>query len=324
MKLKILIISLFIGITVNSNAQVKKIAGEFVETTLTIVGRNSLSSSKVIKEVFTSDFSEYIYKNFDDDIIERLAKSVSENPKLKSYLTKSKTAIKVWSLMGSTNASTNVKLVKYFTEIMDNIGEQKFKNKYVFENIDDILLLKDKKGRLIAEIDNNIIRAKSWKGGLKNELNPLLNERKLIPNSKIIVNGQKYSTDALNRVSEISGNLSRKDLKKVALRNGNNQTVSKQIKNGLANDDAGHIIARMFGGGSELYNYFPMSRKLNRQGGLWAKMEQKWAKALREGKKVDYKITPFYNGGSKRPDKLIVTYTIEGKRITEIFDNTIH
>ena len=125
-----------------------------------------------------------------------------------------------------------------------------------------------------------------------------------------------------------------------AIRNVEAQGLSKKVKNAIPEvengkvkmvaagypvykDEGGHILANMFGGGSEMYNYLPMSKKLNRQGGKWAQMEKKWEKALRQGKKVEYKVKPIYEGSTNRPDKISVTYVIDGKRVTELFDNNL-
>ncbi len=52
-------------------------------------------------------------------------------------------------------------------------------------------------------------------------------------------------------------------------------------------------------------------------------MENTWAKATAEGKKVDVTIKPIYDGNSKRPSEFRVEYAIDGgEPIPEIFPNT--
>lgn len=288
---------------ISSQAQVlRSLGGELIEKTFKISGKKAIKSSDVI--------------------LEKALK---------------KSGLKVLSKMGRTKAARNINVVKYFTKILDDIGEKAFNKKYIFQQSGDVLLIKNKKGRYIASINDNIITAKPWKGG--SDLNPFLNEHVMIPNSIYKINGQSYKTSDNSLYKEMSGVLISLSKNKPA-RSIQMQGLSKKIKGGVVKrkngvivrnksgspvykDDGGHILANMFGGGSEMYNYIPMSRKLNRQGGAWAQMERKWEKALKGGQKVDYKIKPIYQGTSKRPDKIYVTYEIEGKRVTELFDNNI-
>ncbi len=50
-------------------------------------------------------------------------------------------------------------------------------------------------------------------------------------------------------------------------------------------------------------------------------MENSWAKAANEGKKVEVKIKPIYEGSSKRPVKFEVEYKIDGKIYEDDFPN---
>jgi predicted ribonuclease toxin of YeeF-YezG toxin-antitoxin module len=98
-------------------------------------------------------------------------------------------------------------------------------------------------------------------------------------------------------------------------RNTNQQTKAGKtagIKDGLANDDGGHLIASMFDGLGEQINYLPMDKKVNRSGGEWYNLEQKWKNALKNGDDVKVNIKPIYSGDSKRPDKFEVVYTVNG------------
>ena len=335
------ILILFIAIITSGSADaqaLKKYGKEVVEQALKLVGKESIESSDIIiKRVFKDDVAENILERYDDDILEKLAKEVSENSELEGLLTSNNSAFKTWLLLGKTKASKNIEVIKYFSNIMDDLGEQGLKNKYVFQQSGDILIIKSKKGRQIASINNDIITAKPWRGN--KDLNPLLNEHKMIPNSTFKINGQYYKTLEDGKYKEISGVLTHLPKNK-PVRSIKMQSLSKKVKGGIPKtengkiiitqsgspvykDDGGHIIANMFGGGSELYNYFPMSSKINRQGGTWAQMERIWENALRKRKKVDYKIKPIYDGKSQRPDKLYVTYEIDGKRVTELFDNNV-
>ncbi len=51
-------------------------------------------------------------------------------------------------------------------------------------------------------------------------------------------------------------------------------------------------------------------------------MENSWTKATNEGKRVEVKNKPVYNGTSKRPSEYWVEYSIDkGKPIIEKFKN---
>uniref|UniRef100_UPI003734D5B9 DNA/RNA non-specific endonuclease n=1 Tax=Vibrio atypicus TaxID=558271 RepID=UPI003734D5B9 len=85
------------------------------------------------------------------------------------------------------------------------------------------------------------------------------------------------------------------------------------IKDGLTEDDGGHLIASIFDGAGEQINYAPMNANLNR--GAWKAMENRWAKALNGDppKTVKIDIQPIYEGNSKRPEAFEVIYEIDGK-----------
>jgi hypothetical protein len=336
-KLLIFVAVMILPIMIEAQA-LRNIGEEFIERGFKLVGKEYIGSSDfIIRNAFKSDAAKNILKLYDDDVIERLAKLVADNPRMKELLTTNNSALKMYLMMGNTLASKNTNVVKYFSEIMNEVGEKGFKSKYKFHQSGDLLLIKGKNGKHIASIDDGIVTTKPWKG--EKDLNPFLNQYKMIPNTTYKINGQSYKTLSDGRYKEISGTLTRLP-KGIASRSTEMQGLSKKVKNGIPElqggkvrtvqagypvykDDGGHILARMFGGGSEMYNYLPMSKKLNRQGGQWAQMERKWQKALREGKKVDYKINPIYESGTKRPDKFHVTYEIDGKRVTELFDNNI-
>ena len=80
----------------------------------------------------------------------------------------------------------------------------------------------------------------------------------------------------------------------------------------VAGDEGGHLIATIFTGPGEKLNIVPMNSNLNRS--EWKKMENSWAKALKDNKEVDVRIEPIYSGNSERPVKFNVRYTIEGER----------
>ncbi|MGT4652701.1 DNA/RNA non-specific endonuclease, partial [Bacillus cereus] len=83
----------------------------------------------------------------------------------------------------------------------------------------------------------------------------------------------------------------------------------------LLKDDGGHLIASIFKGSGDIDNLVPMSSQINRSGGKWYEMEQRWLKALRADppKHVEVSIEPIYKDDSLRPDSFVIEYNI-GKR----------
>ncbi len=149
----------------------------------------------------------------------------------------------------------------------------------------------------------------SWNKALNGDLKP---------NHKYKVGNHLYETDDAGRVSRVSGKL---DLN-TRDRNTYQQVKSAKeagIKDGLSDDDGGHLIASIFDGPGEQINYAPMNSNLNR--GAWKRMENKWADALKEGKDVKVDIQPVYDGASKRPEAFEVQYWIDGKLHEAAFEN---
>lgn len=93
-----------------------------------------------------------------------------------------------------------------------------------------------------------------------------------------------------------------------------NQYAQKTVggKDRLSNDDGGHLVASIFKGSGEIDNLVPMNATLNRS--EYKSLENTWKKSLEEGKTVEVKIEPIYNGNSSRPSKFEVTYKIDGKK----------
>ncbi|MCC5453125.1 DNA/RNA non-specific endonuclease [Rheinheimera sp. UJ51] len=160
---------------------------------------------------------------------------------------------------------------------------------------------------------------KELEPGSKGSWNKALNG-KLEPNHKYKVGEHLYETDDHGRVTRVSGvlHLTKRD------RNTYQQGKSAKeggIKDGLANDDGGHIIASVLDGAGEQINYVPMDSNLNR--GVWKQMENIWAKALKgpPPQQVKVDIQPVYEGESKRPVAFSVKYWIDGRHSTAHFEN---
>lgn len=101
----------------------------------------------------------------------------------------------------------------------------------------------------------------------------------------------------------------------------NQQRRCCQIKDGQPGDDAGHGIAREFGGPREQFNLFPMNREVNRfsvckDSGMktFRFMEEKIEKAIDSGQSVtQYRLRPSYEGESLRPVGFNARYFVDGR-----------
>lgn len=82
------------------------------------------------------------------------------------------------------------------------------------------------------------------------------------------------------------------------------------IKDGLSNDQGGHINAAQNGGAGEQINYLPQDAIVNN--GEYKKLENLWAQAVQNGDDVKVTVKPTYTGESKRPDSFNVSYTVNG------------
>ncbi len=145
--------------------------------------------------------------------------------------------------------------------------------------------------------------------GAKGSWNKQLNGE-LTPNHKYKVGSHTYETDDMGRVKRVSGDLDLNTRDRNTYQQGKSAKLDG-IKDGLDDDDGGHLVASIFDGPGEQINYAPMNSNLNR--GAWKRMENDWANALKEGKQVNVDIQPIYDGASKRPTAFEVLYDIDGE-----------
>ncbi|MEI2264979.1 DNA/RNA non-specific endonuclease [Erwinia sp. CGal63] len=135
------------------------------------------------------------------------------------------------------------------------------------------------------------------------------------PNTPHRVDDNKiFKTDSLGRTESVESSLA------WSKNDRNTYQQCKAGKCGVVGDEGGHLIASIFNGPGEKLNLVPMDGNLNK--GAWKKMENTWANALKDGKKVDVKIEPSYSGSNVRPDSFSVTYRIDTERpVREVFNN---
>lgn len=87
----------------------------------------------------------------------------------------------------------------------------------------------------------------------------------------------------------------------------------------LEGDHSGHIFGDRFGGSPELDNLVSQSSKVNLS--AFKKLENKWAKALNQNKKVEVEIKIRYNNDGKRPSSFEINYKIGDEKHSEIIEN---
>lgn len=136
-------------------------------------------------------------------------------------------------------------------------------------------------------------------------------------------NGYKYETDSMGRIISAKGDLRipSEVVKENIKRNNSAQLKAggeDRIKasSGNRGDHGGHLIGHQFGGSGNLDNLVAMSAELNQ--GAYKKLENMWAKALEEGKKVFVDIKPNYIENSLRPDRFEIIYKIDGKEMPKV------
>lgn len=108
---------------------------------------------------------------------------------------------------------------------------------------------------------------------------------------------------------------------KEGVRDLHQQTRCRDLKDGLATDDAGHLWARETGGPSEQINLCPMDAYTNRHG-EWRLVERNIKKHLDCGKAVDLHVIPEYTGPCKRPDGFNVKITVDGQTTEYYISNS--
>ncbi|WP_342755385.1 hemagglutinin repeat-containing protein [Pantoea sp. MBD-2R] len=159
-----------------------------------------------------------------------------------------------------------------------------------------------KGNKLPASAEKNVVIVDSGQKGAWNK-----NLNKPEPNTIYQVDGNKtYYTDELSRTTNVTASLS------LSKSDRNTYQQCKAGKCGSTGDEGGHLIASIFNGPGEKLNLVPMNGNLNK--GAWKQMENSWATALKDGRKIDVNIQPIYSGNNTRPDRVIVQYSIDGSR----------
>lgn len=139
----------------------------------------------------------------------------------------------------------------------------------------------------------------------------------LAPNSEYEINGYKYETDEKGRIVSAEGTLHLKNREgRLPIRDSIDDIGKGDQMEG---DDRGHLIGDQFDGSNGLENMIPQDAGINRND--YKNFENELANAVREGKEVNVKNEPIYEGDSHRPVATVVTYSIDGEESVRVFPN---
>jgi hypothetical protein len=114
----------------------------------------------------------------------------------------------------------------------------------------------------------------------------------------------QYKTDELGRLKEFKAD-------NLKLTERDNRLPHKSNTPGKEpGDHAGHLAADRFGGSPELDNLVSQSSNVNLS--KYKKLENQWASALKDGKKVSVNVKVNYKDNDSRPKSFEVKYSIDG------------
>ncbi len=155
-------------------------------------------------------------------------------------------------------------------------------------------------------------------------LNEFINTTELMPDTAYVIDGRSiYETDSQGRVikestvytSEFATKLERATCNQSMIRNG---------KDGIENDESSHTVPKCLGGPNEAINQTPMRSDINHgEGSDWADAERKLAAATENGETSFVEHTFHYEGDSKRPSSVDCDCEIGNEKPTSLsFDNS--
>lgn len=120
-------------------------------------------------------------------------------------------------------------------------------------------------------------------------------------------NGYVWKIDTVGRPREVTGTITFSEAPR------RSRTVQAQAGGAdrRPSDDGGHYIAARFNGPAEAFNHFAQDANFNR--GKYRALEDQWARSTRDGKRVDVRIVPVYEGSSQRPTMINVFFWTNGR-----------
>lgn len=305
-------------------ASCKRISKDNAKNTVKTVLRTSSSKQISYSE---KDLGKTLFKSISvlsEESKDYLLNTLSNDPKLLSFFKNNPRFVSSWDYLRKylPTDCKNPEFLKMFIYANDyaSYGGNKIEN-YIYKKIKDgsidvfyrngtTVLAKIKPGRIIEVVGKDV---NNW-----------FLQLKPFPEAKYLINNVEYLTDEFGRVIKAKSKIHPSNVIGQKFRDTNVQRKMSYLKGSFPNDDAGHLIGNQFGGSSNMINLVPMSSSLNRQGGAFAKIEQKLSKALKDNKDVEIEIIlkyPTKPSGSQRPDWFEVTYYINGVKNIELLKN---
>ena len=142
-------------------------------------------------------------------------------------------------------------------------------------------------------------------------------ENDLVLNNQYELNGYKYQTDDKGRIVSPEGVLHMKERERRLPIRDSIEDIGKGDQQ--ENDDRGHLIGDQFDGANGLENMIPQDARINRND--FKNFENELAAKVKAGDEVRVEIEPIYDGDSRRPIDIVVTYSINGVEDVRIFPN---
>lgn len=143
-------------------------------------------------------------------------------------------------------------------------------------------------------------------------------ENDLALNAEYEINGYMYKTDDYGRIISAEGKLHMKNHEGRLIIRDSIEDIGKGDQKEF--DDRGHLIGDQFDGTNGLENMVPQDANINRND--FRNFENELAREVKDNKDVKVKVEPMYDGDSRRPDVIAVTYSIDDEESVRIFPNS--
>ncbi len=142
-------------------------------------------------------------------------------------------------------------------------------------------------------------------------------ENDLEANTQYEINSYKYHTDEHGRIKSAEGKLHIKEREgRLPIRDSIEEIGKGDQKEG---DDRGHLIGDQFDGANGMENMIPQDANINRND--FKNFENELAREVKNEKEVYIKVEPNYEGDSRRPEAVLVSYSIDGEEGIRVFPN---
>lgn len=263
---------------------------------LNLSGRNEINESVETKNTETNELPDEIRENESEDLPDEIGNdNEQELPEEIDIKEMEETGAESSSEGDAENNEKNEEYgspIKEKQEIVDKSETHEVENPHQ-EEVDGKTYYYDDNGKLYR-VDNE-----------------------LSPNTEYEINGYKYTTDERGRIISAEGKLHIKDREgRLPIKDSIEDIGKGDQKEG---DDRGHLIGDQFDGSNGLENLIPQDANINRND--YKNFENELAKEVKAGKKVEVKVEPVYEGDSRRPEAIVVTYSIDGEVSVRVFPN---